>query len=223
MIGWKTPFVSSLVVLAACASGGPGVEGPAAQALFNRWNGTWSLDTESSEDPAEALSDLASSSGNVPQQGQAVGRGGGGKGGGGGRGGGRGGRGGGGRGGDTAPPQRSVSRAGFGLLLTLGRQVPQTLAFQLTDSLFVLATTPGSRISLPMDGEKLELANQSAMVEAKVSWNEQIPTVEREVEGAGGIKDRFELLAADRLLLTRRVSVGPESASIRLVFDRSQP
>ena len=214
---WTLALNASLIIVAACASGGPGVEGPAAQALFNRWNGEWALDVDSSDDPAKALSEMGRGQGDGTRQGLSAGRGGGQRGG---RGGG--GRGGGGRGGTAASP-RLVSRAGTDLVLALGQQRPQTLSLELTDSLFVVATTPGSRLSLPMDGEKLDVPSQAAEMEVKVSWQDQSPTIERTVDGVGGIYDQVELVANDRLLLTRRVTLGSESTSVRYVFDRVNP
>src|SRR5688500_5965940 len=52
----SAPSALGLVLLAGCAgAGGPGVEGPAARALFADFTGTWLLVPEESDSPQEAL------------------------------------------------------------------------------------------------------------------------------------------------------------------------
>ncbi len=222
--GWKRVLGAAVVVGSAVAcAGGPGVNGPAAAALFEDYSGTWVLDTATSQ--------------RVPEPGRAMrgrGRGGGAGGGrdpfGGGRGGDPFGGGGFGRpGGDGPPPG---GRGGFGgqdpqamrTMMTLARTRPQRIELELTDSLFVIAETPGRRLELPMKGDEVQWDLAGWPVEAKVEWDDRKPSVKRKPKDGGDVVDHYELVTPDRLLVTREFKT-PMGGKVeaRFVYDRQKP
>jgi len=205
------------VALSACASGGgPGLVGNEAEAFYQRWNGSWTLDEEVSDDPSEVLAELR---GGPTRSGEGAGGGSAGRGGrsGGGRsGGGRGGQGGRGGGaaggvGERTPPPIAQIRA------ILGTR-PATITLELGDSLFTMIEARRRAQTLPMNGDSVEPDGPNRP-EAKVTWSGTKPTVEREWEG-WRVRDELELLTDDRLLMTRKINAGNRRVEIRLVFDR---
>ena len=207
-------LVVSAAAMSGCASaGGPGVAGDEARALYSRWSGDWSLDLEGSDDPSEVLARLQAASARSGASGRAdaTGRGRGGT-----RTGGRRGGEGGGRGASAGGARNSTSLEQ--IRATVGT-APTALSLNLTDSLFIVTEVPGTTQWLPMDGTTVETAGPDG-IETKVSWSDMQPTAERRWDG-WRVDDSFVLLTDERLLLTRLISMGSQSVSIRLAFDRA--
>jgi hypothetical protein len=233
---WGLAAPAVVGVVAACA-GGPGVKGPEAVALFQGYSGTWVLDTASSE--------------RVPEPGlggRERGRGGGGGGArggdpfGGGRpgvpggdpfGGGRPGVPGGDPfgGGRGEPRPDTGGRGGFRgrdeeamrASMDLARSRPQRIELELSDSLFVIRETPGTRVALPMKGDEVELALAGWPGKMKLKWDNRRPSVERAPKDGTSVVDHYELAAPDRLLVTREFEMPTRGkVQVRFAYDRKK-
>lgn len=223
--------LAACLAMSACGGGGPGVQGPEAQALFARYSGAWVLDVEATRDLA------VEDSGQVRQRGLGGrggmgggGRGGGGIGGrGGGIGGGIGGRGGGiggggGMGGGGRGGMGGFDPAAMQATMQLMRSRPQRIELQLTDSVFAMTLPGRPALILPMDGDKVDLPGGDLQVTAKVHWKDGMPRLERSVKDGGTVVDEFEVPPNGTLLVTRSLSGGPGgSRKIRFVYRRPPP
>ncbi len=201
-------------LLAACAGGGPGVQGPEAMVLFDDYSGTWVLDEDASEEIPTA--------GQAGARARGQARGGGGFGGGGsfGGGGGFGGfSGGGGRGGGVPPD--AFDPEAMQATMTLARVRPGRIELELTDSTFSATYARGRRTEVPMNGDEVELEFVTWPTKAKVQWDDRVPRIRWVLDKGGVITDRYEIVVVDRLVLTRTFSGGPGGAvEVRFAYDR---
>jgi hypothetical protein len=211
-----TDLSLTLLVLfgtAACAAGGPGVQGPEASNLFRSYTGVWQLDEGSSGD----VPDLVATRGVAG----AGGRIGGGRGGEGGVPGGFGGRGG--RGGLPGPGVGGpVDPEVFRATAALARHRPASIELSLTDSVFLADYDGGVRTEVPMDGREVEVEVQGRQATARVEWKNVHPRVTWRIEGGGTVSDRFEVLPTGRLALTREITGLGEAREVRFVYSRRQ-
>jgi len=207
-------------LLTACAGGGPGVQGPEAMVLFDDYSGTWVLDEDASEEIPTAGQAGARARGQA-RGGGGFGGGGGGRGGGSfGGGGGFGGfSGGGGRGGGVPPD--AFDPEAMQATMTLARVRPGRIVLELTDSTFSATYARGRRTEVPMNGAEVELEFVTWPTKAKVQWDDRVPRIRWVLDKGGVITDRYEIVAADRLVLTRTFSAGPGGAvEVRFAYDR---
>ena len=206
MFGWL------LAALGTGCAGGPGVEGVEADRLFRSYSGVWVLDPEES-DPLDTVGEETGR--DAPRVPFSDPFGGGFPAAGGRRGGPGGSFGGGGRGG--AIDDRSAIQA----TLALARMRPERFRLELDDSTFVASDARGRRTVVPSDGTRVQLSDGPAPVEARLRWDDRVPTLEREVDGGGRITDRFEL-TGERLVVIRRVQPRRgRSIEVRTVYLRA--
>lgn len=242
--GVTTLFLSvvSLLAVGACAGGGPGVEGARAVALYDTYSGAWVLDTLASDDVPELAELLPGPGRDAPFGGAGPGSGrfgppgGGGPGGGGFPGGGARPGIGGGPGGGLRPPGGLGGGPGGGrgqidrsnveaarAMASAARHRPERMLLALDDSILSVTPSGADRIVVPMDGEEVELPGARWPTSAKVEWDRLEPRLERTVEDAGRIVDRFQVFDRTRLVVTRTLETrhGTEK---RLVFqyDRTE-
>jgi hypothetical protein len=98
---------------------------------------------------------------------------------------------------------------------------PERIELHLTDSLFVLTERRSAQIQLPMNGDEIELSRGEWPLKAKVRWDDRKPRVERSVDEGGKVVDLYELLAPDRLLVSRAVDAGLRGdVELSFVYDR---
>ena len=242
--GLKTAVLVSVLTAGACGGGGGlDLEGPAAQQLFQQYNGTWELDARQSETPGRKLQEAnrglrggegrgaggagagRGGSGRGGRGGAGGGRGGGGggfPGGGGGRpgGGGGGGGGGGARGG---PDGGQTSQEAMQMGMALAREVATTLEMRL-DSVSVRVTPSGGvAYELASDGEvsKQELSGGSVL-ERRVRWEGNELTIEREISGFS-VTDHYQVAAdGDEMVVLRTIKLPRRSAvKVRFVYSRA--
>jgi hypothetical protein len=220
------------LAVTACGGGGPGVQGVEAARLFADYSGVWLLDTLSSD---EASRPVGPRGGGGRGSDDPFGGGGGGRGGrgappggvpppGGGGFGGRGGDGGfGGAGGGRGPAGPSINMAAMEATMNLALSRPMRIELELTDSLFVVSHTPGTTVGLPMKGDEVEVDLAGWPTKATVKWDDRRPRVERVVDEGGRVVDRYELVAPDRLLVTRELEGGAGGEmELRFVYDRAE-
>ena len=204
----RTPILVAVGALAGCLSTpGPGVAPDQFSAFQAQWSGEWTLDADTSDDPAQVLAALQASA--RSDRGGASGRGGGG-----GRTGGRRASGGGGTRGQNAPGNALP----LSQITTVVGTAPSTLSLEMGQFLWSVSEVPGTSYHLPISGDTVQPYGDEGL-EVKIRWNEARPTIERRWEG-WSVDDSYELVTPDRLLVTREVSTGSASAMIRLVFDR---
>ena len=92
------------------------------------------------------------------------------------------------------------------------------MTLMLDDSTFTLsASQRGLGYSLPMSGHDVKDAGG---VTEKLGWDHDKPKVERSIKGGGSITDTFELIAPDRLQVTRSVSAGGPARAVHFVYGR---
>lgn len=223
--------------IAACAGGGPGVEGARAVALHDAYSGIWVLDTLAS-DAAPEVDDLLPGpdrdgpfGGARPGGGGFGPRGGGPAGGGGPPGGGVGPGIGGGPGGGMGPPGGLGGRPGGGrgridranveatrAMASSARHRPTRITLALDDSLLSVDPSRGDRIVVPTHGAEVELQGARWPTRAKVEWDDLEPRVRRTFEDAGRIVDHFQVFDRTRLVLTRTVEME-RGDEVRMVFQ----
>ncbi len=74
---------------------------------------------------------------------------------------------------------------------------------------------------VPMDGDEIELELASWPTKVKVEWDDRRPTLRWKLENGGEVKDRYELVAEDRLLVTRVFDTGMgRDVEVLFVYDR---
>ena len=189
-------------LLAACSGAGPGVQGPEAMVFFDDYSGRWVVDEDASEE--------------IPTAGQAGARARGQARGGGGFGGfsGSGGRG-------VGVPPDAFDPEAMQATMTLARVRPGRIVLELTDSTFSATYARGRRTEVPMNGDEVELEFVTWPTKAKVQWDDRVPRIRWVLDKGGVITDRYEIVAADRLVLTRTFSAGPGGAvEVRFAYDR---
>lgn len=98
---------------------------------------------------------------------------------------------------------------------------PRRLQLELSDSTFVVIETPGRRVEVPMNGDEVELASAAWPTRGKVQWDDRKPRLERTVSDGGKVLDHYELLAPDRLMITRELDIPTRGkVQVRFVYDR---
>jgi len=173
--------MASGVLLVACASGGLGLEGPEAEALFIRYGGAWVLDEGASDDASRVEVGVAGVSRVVGVERRT---------------------------GGVPSTRRSASVPGEGIQVTQRLVTERWLEFTLTLDDSTFAFTPagqGSPLVLPMDGREVGDSEADGSFKASLLWNNREPRIERSVSGGRRIVDEFEFVTEDRLLVTRTI------------------
>jgi hypothetical protein len=215
-------------LLPACASRGPGLQGPEAENLFRSFSGTWDLDEGSSGDPPILAQPPLRRPSDDAAGGDDDGGGGGGRAGG--TTAGRGGAGGarrdppGGRN-DGLPPRgrfgRPIDTGAIFAASELARTRPASIELALTDSLFLARYEAGVTTRVPMNGTEVQIEVNSRPARAWVEWREGRPRLTWVIEDGGHITDRFEVLPTGRLALSRLYNSGfGGDVEVRFVYSR---
>ena len=103
----------------------------------------------------------------------------------------------------------------------LARSRPRRIELELTDSTFAATYARGGRTEVPMNGDRVELELATWPTKAKVEWDDRIPRLRWWLDDGGVVSDRYELVADDRLLITRVVNLGfGGDVEVRFVYDR---
>ena len=229
--GLKATLLMTALGVGGCAGGGGlELEGPAAQQIFQQYSGTWELDADRSDDPAQLLAAAA--------QEQRDGRGSWGVGG---RGGGRDGGGGDGRGGDGGfpgagdggafpggggdrggPGGGGISPEAMQMGMALASDVAARLQLRLDSMSVHVIPSGGAGYTLDTNGEasEQELLDGSVL-ERRVRWEGSELTIRQEI-GGFSVKERYEVAADGREMVVLRSIDNPRGADIeaRLVYTR---
>ena len=105
--------------------------------------------------------------------------------------------------------------------MTLARARPGRIQLALTDSTFVATYARGRRIEVPMTGDEVELDLATWPTKARVQWDDRVPRLKWSFDEGGVVTDRYELVAHDRLLLTRVFNAGRgDDVEVHFVYDR---
>ena len=192
----------------ACASGGPAAEGPALVALQQSYSGVWEID----QDVSDALdgTEMGNSArggagpdgpGGRPRNAPA---------------------------GATEGARAPIGRPGMGRLepdamrttLDLAAIRPGRMPVRLDGTHFTV--TYIETWELPITGESVVQQIDGQEVEARLSWDGDVPEVERSVKLGGKVIDRFEMITTGRLRVMRRIDMGigarRDRRSFRMVF-----
>lgn len=211
--GLRATWLMTALAVAGCAGGGGlELEGPAAQQIFQRYSGTWELDSRRSDDPAQKLDAGRRGGGDRSgARGSGAGRGGGGRDGGGG-----------GRGGpDGGGPSREAMQMG----MAIARDVATTLQLRLDSAL--VRVTPSERPGYELDTQG-EVSEQElldgSVVERRVRWEENELTIQQEIAGFS-VSERYEVAADGREMIVLRIIEAPRGSDVeaRLVYTRVIP
>ena len=203
--------VGTCLWLPGCAAGNaPEFTSPQAQTLFLRTSGTWVIDEQYSEPASMALEPMR----DIPV---------------------------------TAPgPEAEVvqdfypigQRMDINRSNVAGRQDPaamrqvvlmtslrpERLRLSLSGETFSVRYGDGDAWDVPMGGSKVSVPGQLYSTDLRVIWEESgSPTLESEVNGGGVLRDNFQVLSNERLILTRQaVFSGEVWQPTRFVYTRAR-
>ncbi len=105
--------------------------------------------------------------------------------------------------------------------MTLARARPRSIELELTDSTFTATYERGRRTEVPMNGDEVELELATWPTKAKVHWDDRIPRLRWSLDDGGVVTDRYEIVANDRLLVTRVFNAGRGGdVEVGFVYDR---
>lgn len=105
--------------------------------------------------------------------------------------------------------------------MSLARARPRRIQLELTDSTFAATYARGRRTQVPMNGDEIELDLATWPTKVKVQWDDRIPRLRWSLDDGGVVIDRYEIVANDRLLVTRVFNAGRGGdVEVRFVYDR---
>lgn len=105
--------------------------------------------------------------------------------------------------------------------MTLARARPRRIQLELTDSTFAATYARGRRTQVPMNGDEIDLDLATWPTKVKVQWDDRIPRLRWSLDDGGVVIDRYEIVANDRLLVTRVFNAGRGGdVEVRFVYDR---
>ncbi len=203
--------LTTILTAAGCAgASGPDVSSPATQAIFLRTTGTWVIDEEYSEPVSMALEPMSSVMDLRPlpdaeqvQDFYPVGR-----------------R----MGTDRANVAGRQDRTAMRQVMMMTGDRPDRLELSLDDQTFRVRYGDGETWAVPMSGGRLTVSGTLVDASLRIVWEEGgSPTLEREVEAGGLLRDNFQALSNRRLVLTRQaVFSGEVWQPTRFVYTRQR-
>ena len=185
--------------LASCAGGGgaPVPTSAAAQTMFLRTSGDWVVDDQYSEPVSLALEPMREVRTAVPgPDAEAVQ--------------------------DFYPIGRRMStyqsnavgrqdRTAMREVVLMTSARPDRLELALSADEFSIRYDDGETWTLPTDGSRISVQGQLKEARLRIEWEEGgSPTLEREVEGGGVLRDNFQALSDGRLVVTRQAIFSGE-------------
>ncbi len=194
-----------------CATGNtPDLASPATQALFLRTTGTWVIEEEYSEPVSTALEPMSSVMDlrPLPDAEQVM---------------------------DFYPVGRRMAtdrsnvarrqdRNAMRQVVMMTGDRPDRLELSLDERTFRVRYDEGEPWDVPMTGARLTVAGTLVDTQLRIFWEEGgSPTLEREVEAGGVLRDNFQALSNTRLVLTRQaVFSGEVWQPTRFVYTRQR-
>lgn len=191
-----------LVTTLGCASGGggPPVSGEGAASLFATYSGRWVLDVSSST--AQIPNQLEGVKDEVPVA-------------------------------DIARNEsremrryrrmyesRRMSVAHMRTTIEVLRRRPETLVLTLDETDLVYTPIPGETLTVPMDGNEVEVREGEHRIRTTIEWNGPLLSLEHQVVSGGRVRETLEVIG-DRLIMTRTISTGGAGEPLVLAYDRN--